>query len=55
MKNFAQDQNNNIISENDLSSIVGGKKPWGKWGGLAYTLLGEFDDFKKGFKYGVKH
>lgn len=37
-----------------LAEITGGGKA-GKSGGLLYTLLGEWDDFKAGFKAGVKH
>lgn len=46
MKNYDQ------LTEAELSKVVGGG--WGKLGGWFYTLLGEADDFKAGFRAGTK-
>lgn len=48
MKNYQE------LTDQQLSEVIGGGK--GKRvGGIVYTLLGEWDDFKAGFKAGIKH
>ncbi|WP_187387527.1 ComC/BlpC family leader-containing pheromone/bacteriocin [Weissella muntiaci] len=39
------------LDHQELAATVGGKGVG--WASIAYGLLGEFDDFKKGFKAGI--